>query len=369
MESQYSHLVPPASRSLPDSRVLVEVLAFADFPPVVREARLGGIDVDFVLGVCDREATHEERVELEPLLSEFVAEALQELLPEITAVWVDLFREFGSIFCADPELDLERLVRADLDQVHGERGALDRHLLFGGDGVGLTVRDRGSGEKSERHPCDRTEAACGAFAGHRGWIQQRCLKHHLGPPPCGRAFAKDWDLYREKGVNPLSGCFPMLIQMPFLIGMFDLLKSTFELRGQEFIPGWIDNLTAPDVLFSWGVSLPLIGNEFHLLPVLLGVAMYVQQKMSSNAPKDPALWTEQQRQQKTMGSMMTILFTVLFYKFPAGLNIYWLASLIFGILQQWLTAKLLSDAPTVTVLPDPKKPSKGKNRQARQATS
>ena len=71
------------------------------------------------------------------------------------------------------------------------------------------------------------------------------------------------NLYRERGVNPVSGCFPLLIQMPFLIGMFDLLKSTFELRGASFIPGWIDNLTSPDVVFSWGYSIPLIGNQFH----------------------------------------------------------------------------------------------------------
>ena len=56
------------------------------------------------------------------------------------------------------------------------------------------------------------------------------------------------NLYRERGVNPASGCIPLLIQMPFLIGMFDLLKSSFALRGAPFIPGWIDDLTAPDVL-------------------------------------------------------------------------------------------------------------------------
>ena len=67
-----------------------------------------------------------------------------------------------------------------------------------------------------------------------------------------RAQMEVMTLYREKGVNPLSGCFPLLIQLPFLIGMFDLLKSTFELRGATFIPGWITNLTAPDVIFSWG---------------------------------------------------------------------------------------------------------------------
>ena len=67
------------------------------------------------------------------------------------------------------------------------------------------------------------------------------------------------NLYRERGINPMTGCLPLLIQMPFLIGMFDLLKSTFELRGASFIPGWIDNLTAPDVLFSWKTPIFLSG--------------------------------------------------------------------------------------------------------------
>ncbi|MBI5346579.1 MAG: membrane protein insertase YidC [Chlamydiae bacterium] len=149
------------------------------------------------------------------------------------------------------------------------------------------------------------------------------------------------NLYREKGVNPMMGCFPILIQMPFLIGMFDLLRSTFELRGASFIPGWIDNLTAPDVLFSWNQPLFFIGNQFHLLPVLLAVVMFVQQKFSSTMPKDKSLMTDQQRQMTAMNNIMTIVFTVMFYKLPSGLNIYWLFSMVFGILQQWIMNKTL----------------------------
>lgn len=146
-------------------------------------------------------------------------------------------------------------------------------------------------------------------------------------------------LYRDRGVNPVSGCFPLLIQMPFLIGMFDLLKSTFELRGASFIPGWIDNLTAPDVLFSWNMPIFFIGNQFHLLPILLGVVMFFQQRMMSPLPKDPSLLTDQQRQQKFMGNIMTVVFTLMFYNFPSGLNIYWLSSMLLGILQQYWTTK------------------------------
>jgi YidC/Oxa1 family membrane protein insertase len=149
-------------------------------------------------------------------------------------------------------------------------------------------------------------------------------------------------LYREKGVNPLTGCFPILIQLPFLIGMFDLLKSTFELRGASFIPGWITNLTEPDVLFSWGYPLPFFGNSLHLLPFLLGAVMYVQQKLASPLPKDAKQLTDQQKQQKMMGNIMVVVFTVMFYNFPSGLNIYWLSSMSLGILQQWMTNKKFS---------------------------
>lgn len=153
------------------------------------------------------------------------------------------------------------------------------------------------------------------------------------------------NLYRERGINPLSGCLPLLIQMPFLIGMFDLLKSTFELRGASFIPGWIDDLAAPDVLFSWKYPIFFIGNEFHLLPFILGGVMFLQQMLMSPTPSDPKLMTDQQRQARTMGTMMTVVFTFLFYHFPSGLNIYWLSSMALGILQQWWTAKTLK--PTI----------------------
>lgn len=153
-------------------------------------------------------------------------------------------------------------------------------------------------------------------------------------------------LYRERGVNPLSGCFPLLIQMPFLIGMFDLLKSTFELRGASFIPGWIDDLSAPDVLFRWHYPIFFIGNEFHLLPILLGVVMFAQQNLFSTFPKDANLMTDQQRQQRVMGNMMTVVFAIMFYNVPSGLNIYWLSSMLLGILQQWWTTRHMKSEPT-----------------------
>lgn len=156
-----------------------------------------------------------------------------------------------------------------------------------------------------------------------------------------RAQMEIMNLYRESGANPLTGCLPVFLQMPFLIGMFYLLKSSFPLRGAVFIPGWIDDLSAPDVLFTWSQPLWFIGNEFHLLPILMGLTMFLQQKLTSKIPKDPSKLTESQQQQKMMGNMMAILFTVMFYNFPSGLNIYFMLSTLLGVAQQvWMTKKM-----------------------------
>jgi YidC/Oxa1 family membrane protein insertase len=145
-------------------------------------------------------------------------------------------------------------------------------------------------------------------------------------------------LYKQEGVNPLSGCLPLLFQMPFLIGMFYLLKSSFPLRGAMFIPGWIDDLAAPDVLFSWDVPIWFIGNEFHLLPVLMAGVMFIQQRMSAKWPDDPKQVTDTQKQQRMMGNVMSLVFAFMFYNFPSGLNIYFMLSTLLGILQQnWMT--------------------------------
>ena len=146
-------------------------------------------------------------------------------------------------------------------------------------------------------------------------------------------------IFKEKGANPLSGCLPILIQLPFLFGMFNLLKNTFELRGVPFIPGWIDNLAAPDVLFSWNYPIFILGTQFHFLPVLLGIVMFIQSKMNMKLPKDKSLLTDQQKQQIIMTWAMPVLFTFLFYKAASGLNIYFFFSMLLGIVQQWYMSR------------------------------
>lgn len=145
------------------------------------------------------------------------------------------------------------------------------------------------------------------------------------------------ELYRKEKVSPLSGCLPLLIQLPFLFAMLNLLRNSADLRGASFIPGWIDNLAAPDVLFTLPFHIPFLGNGVHILPILLGATMYLQQWMNTSGPKDPNKMTEQQRQQKAMGNIMTVFFAVMFYNLPSGLNLYWFASSLLGILQQKFT--------------------------------
>ena len=146
------------------------------------------------------------------------------------------------------------------------------------------------------------------------------------------------NLYRKEGGNPMSGCLPMIIQMPFLIGMFDLLKSTFPLRGATFIPGWINDLSAPDVLFSWNYPIPFIGTDFHLLPFILGgITLYQQIYATKVQKKRGTKLSDEQKQMQNAGKFTTVIITVLFYHFPSGLNIYWAFSTLLQILQQKFT--------------------------------
>lgn len=138
-------------------------------------------------------------------------------------------------------------------------------------------------------------------------------------------------LYKQSGVNPLGGCLPLLLQMPVFIALFNVLRNTIELRGAPFVL-WIDDLSSPDVLFSFGARLPFLGSDFHMLPILMGAAMWLQSKMGGS-PTGEA--TGPAAQTKMMQTMMPVVFTVLFYGMPSGLVLYWLVNNIFSIIQQY----------------------------------
>jgi YidC/Oxa1 family membrane protein insertase len=171
--------------------------------------------------------------------------------------------------------------------------------------------------------------------------------------------AKQWELYKENKVNPMSGCLPMLIQMPVFIGFFTMIRSAIELRGAHFL--WATDLSKPDTLFMIpGVTfLPFIstpeGLPFNLLPMLMGGAMLWQSHLQPASPgMDPA-------QQKMM-RWMPAIFILFLYNYSSGLALYWTVNNLLTILQTKMTktvtpaaAAVVTTNPALTPAPKKKK--------------
>ena len=139
-------------------------------------------------------------------------------------------------------------------------------------------------------------------------------------------------LYKEKGVNPLGGCLPMLLQMPLLFALFQVFRTTIELRAEPFV-WWIKDLSAPDTIIHLPFTVPIYGNQISVLPILMVVSMFIQQRMMSPGAQQP--------QQKTMQYFMTGFFFLMFNSFPSGLNLYYTLFNVLTILQQ----KLVPNTP------------------------
>ena len=136
-------------------------------------------------------------------------------------------------------------------------------------------------------------------------------------------------LYKEEGINPMGGCLPMLLQLPILYALFGVFQSTIELRQASFI-WWITDLSAPDVLFHLPFKIPLFGiDQVSGLATLMGITMFIQQKMTVTDPK-----------QKSLVYIMPIMMTLLFFSFPSGLNLYYFMFNLLSIGQQYYTTKI-----------------------------
>jgi YidC/Oxa1 family membrane protein insertase len=131
------------------------------------------------------------------------------------------------------------------------------------------------------------------------------------------------NLYKTYKINPLSGCLPMVLQIPVFIALYKGLLVAIELRHAPFML-WINDLSAPEHL--WDLSLAGYTLPVRLLPLLMGISMFVQQKMSPSGGMDPA-------QQKMM-LFLPLIFTFMFWGFPTGLTIYWLVNNLLSIGQQ-----------------------------------
>jgi YidC/Oxa1 family membrane protein insertase len=146
------------------------------------------------------------------------------------------------------------------------------------------------------------------------------------------------ELFRTHNYNPLSGCLLMFIQLPIFVGLYRALSVDIELRQAPLIPGlrWCSNLAGPDKLLYWGdwAFLPdflvgptgYLGPYLNLLPLISIVLFLIQQKLFTPPPTD-----EQQVIQQKMMKFMTIFIGVLFFKVPAGLCLYFIASGLWSI--------------------------------------
>jgi YidC/Oxa1 family membrane protein insertase len=152
-------------------------------------------------------------------------------------------------------------------------------------------------------------------------IQERYAKYKITDPERGKMNQEMMALYKQKGVNPASGCVPMLLTMPVLFAFYAMLSVAIELRDAPFF-GWITDLSAPD--------------PSYITPLLMGGSMMLQQTMMPSTV-DPA--------QKRIFMMMPVMFTVFFLWAPSGLVIYWLMSNVMAIGQQLVTNRLIGAPP------------------------
>lgn len=135
-------------------------------------------------------------------------------------------------------------------------------------------------------------------------------------------------IYKNKGINPLGGCLPMVVQIPVFFALYKVLMAAIEFRHAPFL-WWMNDLAAPENLYNLtvaGYTLP-----FRVLPLIMGITMVIQQKMTPTATADPM--------QEKMMMFMPIFFTFLFWGFPAGLVLYWLVNNVISIGQQYYINK------------------------------
>jgi len=128
------------------------------------------------------------------------------------------------------------------------------------------------------------------------------------------------EMYKKEKINPLGGCLPILVQIPVFIALYWVLIESVEFRQAPFF-GWITDLSAQD--------------PYYILPVIMGISMFAQQKLSP-APPDPM--------QAKILMTMPVVFTLLFLTFPAGLMVYWVVNNLISIAQQWYITRSIEKA-------------------------
>lgn len=147
-------------------------------------------------------------------------------------------------------------------------------------------------------------------------------------------------LYKEHGASPIMGMLPMFVQMPIWIALWSAVYTSIDLRGAAFLPFWITDLSAQDALVRFStVIIPLLGwkvDSFNLLPILMGVAFYLQQKLT---PQQAAANPQVAQQQKMMMIMFPLILPLTLYTAPSGVNLYIMASTFAGVIEQYVIKK------------------------------
>lgn len=156
--------------------------------------------------------------------------------------------------------------------------------------------------------------------------------------------------YAKYGVSPLSGCLPMLIQMPIWIAMFNFVPNAIQLRGQSFL--WMSDLSTYDPIFELGTNLPIIGDHLSLTCILFCVANLLYSWMTMRQQRDQMVGqqAEQMKVMQWMMFLMPVMFFFIFNDYSSGLNFYYFVSLFFSAAIMWTLRKTTNDEKLLAIL-------------------
>lgn len=156
--------------------------------------------------------------------------------------------------------------------------------------------------------------------------------------------------YAKYGVSPLSGCIPMLIQMPVWVAMFNFVPNAIQLRGEKFL--WMNDLSTFDPIFEWNTNIWLIGDHLSLTCILFCVANLLYSWMTMRQQRDQMVGqqAEQMKMMQWMMYLMPLMFFFMFNDYSAGLNFYYFISLFFSAAIMWTLRKTTDDEKLLAIL-------------------
>lgn len=156
--------------------------------------------------------------------------------------------------------------------------------------------------------------------------------------------------YAKYGVSPLSGCLPMLIQMPVWVAMFNFVPNAIQLRGEKFL--WMSDLSTFDPIFEWNTNIWLIGDHLSLTCILFCVANLLYSWMTMRQQRDQMVGqqAEQMKMMQWMMYLMPLMFFFMFNDYSAGLNFYYFISLFFSAAIMWTLRKTTDDEKLLAIL-------------------